>query len=201
MIDIVIPAGNEAEFAEIGKRLGYSGLFFLYRLDNYHSASYAGADKDIKAYKGIIAEAGDAVKIKTRLKGEKAFVVIKSNGEDREIIKDRKANLIFSFEDSSRKDFVHHRASGLNHILCKLAKESGIIVGFSLSALFNSRNKSVAIGRLMQNISLCHKFKVNTAIASFATAPFEMRSPHDLQSLFKVFGHKNPEFLKEPSVF
>ncbi len=201
MIDIVMPSGNEQEFAEIGKRLGYSGVCFLYRLNDYFSAAHISACEGIKTYKGIIAESSDTGKIKSRLKGERAFVAIKSNGEDKEIIQDRKANLIFSFEDSSKKDFMHHRASGLNHILCKLAKESGVIVGFSSNSLVNSHNTSVIAGRLMQNISLCQKFRVNTAIASFATKPFEMRSPHDLESLFRVLGHKNPEFLKEPLVF
>lgn len=196
MIDIAVPSGNEQEFIEIGKRLGYSGICFLYRPNDYFSVIPASSG-GIKAYKGIIAESSDIGKIKSRLKGERAFIAIKSNGEDKEIIQDRKANLIFSFEGSFRKDFMHHRASGLNHILCKLAKESGITIGFSLNYLLNSNNTWVTIGRLMQNISLCQKFRVNTAIASFAAKPFEMRSPHDMETLFKVFGHKNPEFLKE----
>ena len=201
MIDIVVPSGNEQEFVEIGKRLGYSGVCFLYRLNDYFNAAPISASEGIKTYKGIIAGPSDAGKIKSRLKGERAFVAIKSNGEDKEIIQDRKASLIFSFEDSLKKDFMHHRASGLNHILCKLAKESGIIVGFSSNSLLNSNNTCVTIGRITQNISLCQKFRVNTAIASFATKPFEMRSPHDMESLFRVLGHKNPEFLKESLMF
>ena len=201
MIDIVVPSGNEREFMEIGKRLGYSGICFLYRLNDYFNAAPISASEGIKTYKGVIAEPSDTGKIKSRLKGERAFVAIKSNGEDKETIQDRKANLIFSFEDDLKKDFMHHRASGLNHILCKLAKESGIIVGFSLNSLLNSNNTAVTIGRIMQNISLCQKFRVNTAIVSFATKPFEMRSPHDLESLFRVLGHKNPEFLQEPLMF
>ncbi len=197
VFDIVVPSGNEQEFIEIGKRLGYSGVCFLYRLNDYFSAAPISASEGIKAYKGIIAESSDTGKIKSRLKGEKAFVAIKSNGEDKEIIQDGKADLIFSFESSFKKDFMHHRASGLNHILCRLAKERGIIIGFSLNSLINSNNTGVTIGRLMQNISLCQKFRVNTAIASFAAKPLEMRSPHDMESLFRVLGCKNPEFLKE----
>ncbi len=199
MIDIVMPFGNEQEFMEIGKKLGYRGVCFLYKPNDYISSCIPMVN-GIRAYKGIIAEASDAGKIKSRLKGGRAFVAIKSNGEDKEVIKDRKADLIFSFEGALRKDFMHHRASGLNHVLCRLAKESGIIIGFSLNSLLNSNNAGVAIGRIMQNISMCNKFKANTTIASFATRPFEMRSPHDLESLFKVMGHKNPEFLKEPMV-
>jgi|SRR3989338_320398 len=207
MIDIAVPSGNEQEFLEMGKGLGYKGICFLYRLNDYFNADCSSANRDakrtltIKTYKGIIADAGEAGRLKLRLKGEKAFVAIKSNGEDMEIVKDRKANLIFSFEGALRKDFMHHRASGLNHILCRLAKENSISIGFSLNSLLNSNNSSVTLGRLMQNIMLCQKFRVDTAIASFATKPFEMRSPHDLESLFRVLGHKNPEFLKETSMF
>jgi RNase P/RNase MRP subunit p30 len=87
----------------------------------------------------------------------------------------------------------------LNHILCKSAKESNVTIGFSLSSILNAKNEHVALGRMMQNIKMCRKFRVKTIIASFAQKPFDMRSVHDLRSLFEILGCKNPAFLKEPT--
>jgi RNase P/RNase MRP subunit p30 len=41
---------------------------------------------------------------------------------------------------------------------------------------------------MMQNISLCQKYKVRTAIGSFAEYPFHLRAPHDIISLFIMLG-------------
>jgi RNase P/RNase MRP subunit p30 len=105
--------------------------------------------------------------------------------------------MIYSLEDNVRRDFIHQRASGLNHVLCKLVKENNITIGFSLNTILNSDDKSVILGRMIQNIKICRKFKVKTAIASFAQNPLEMRSIHDLLSLFVILGSKTPTFLKD----
>jgi RNase P/RNase MRP subunit p30 len=47
---------------------------------------------------------------------------------------------------------------------------------------------SILMGRMMQNISLCQKFKVKTLIGSFSEKPFELRPHHDVISLFSIFG-------------
>ena len=90
----------------------------------------------------------------------------------------------------SRKDFFNQRLSGLDHILCKLAHDNDISIGFSLNLLLNSEYRSIILGRMMQNINLCKKFKVKTLIASFARNPYEMRSHYDMESLFNILGHK-----------
>ena len=95
----------------------------------------------------------------------------------------------------SKKDFIHQRASGLNHILCKSAKDKGVMIGFSLSSILNTGDKHKILGRMTQNIGSCRKCKVKMIIASFARDPFGMRSPHDLIGLFKVLGCENPSFL------
>ena len=106
------------------------------------------------------------------------------------LIESKKIKLIYGFEGVNRKDFLHQRASGLNHTLCELAKKNNIIIGFSYSSLINksSQDSSLLIGRMMQNISLCRKYKVKTIIGSFSEKPYEMRSPHDIINLFKLFG-------------
>ena len=128
----------------------------------------------------------------SELKNKNIFVAIKSSSRDREIIEKLRPNIIFSLEENVRSDFIHQRASGLNHILCKLAEENNVIIGFSLRSILNTENKHEIFGRIMQNIKICRKFKVKTTIASFAHSPFEMRPMHDLISLFGILGLANP---------
>ena len=201
MIDITIPNNNEEEFITIAEKLGYRGLCFLYDFNSYsNKQEKSGNNEKIKIYTGILADGKNIYKIKSKLKNEKVFVAAKSSDDDREIIKQAKADMVFSFEDNAKKDFIHHRASGLNQVLCKSANENDVIIGFSLRSVLNAENKSLILGRIMQNISICRKFKAKTAIASFAQKPFEMRSVHDVISLFEVLGCKNPDFLKDQDI-
>lgn len=197
MIDIVIPYNNEKEFISIAEKLGYKGLCFLYDFSTYlikKEKINEIKDNKIKIHRGILANNKNIHKIKNKLKDENIFVAIKSDINDREIIEGSKADIIFSFENDTKRDFIHQRASGLNHILCRLAKENDVIIGFSLNSILNTEKKGVILGRIMQNIKLCRKFKVKTIMASFAESPFEMRSVHDIKSLFELLGGKDITF-------
>ena len=184
MIDIVIPHNNEEEFISIACKLGFKGICFLYNFDNEKKFE---SDK-IKVYTGIIADKG-----KINRHDKKTFVAAKSSDKDREVIEKSKADLIFDLEENPRRDAMHQRISGLNHILCRLAHENNVSVGLSLSSVLNSEKKPVIIGRMMQNIRLCRKFKAKIVIAS---DPYEMRSLHDMISFFKSLGLENPSFIK-----
>jgi len=187
MIDIIIPNNNEKEFILLAEKLGYKTLCFLYNFDKYLEKKDFES-KNIKITYGILADRNNINKINNKLKNKNDFVAIKSSENNREIIEASKADLIFSFEENHKRDFMHQRASGLNHILCKLAEQNNIIIGFSLSSILDSKNKHVVLGRITQNIKLCRKYKVKTVIASFASNPYEMKSPHDIISLFEILG-------------
>lgn len=197
MIDIVVPNNNEEEFITIAEKLVYKGLFFLYNPNDYLDKHKKLKIKNtkIKIHIGVMVDNREIHKVKNELKNEKDFIVVKSSTNDKEAIEKLKPDVIFSFEDNIKKDFVHQRASGLNHILCKSAKDNGVMIGFSLSSILNTEDKHKILGRMMQNIGLCRKYKVKMIIASFAQSPFGMRSPHDLIGLFKVLGCENPSFL------
>ena len=197
MIDIVVPNNNEEEFITMAEKLGYKGLYFLYSLNDYLDKHQKLKIKNTKTmiHTGIMIDNREIYKVKNMLKNEKAFIVVKSSTNDKESIEKLKPDVIFSFEGNAKKDFIHQRASGLNHILCKSAKDNGVMIGFSLSSILNVEDKHKILGRMMQNIELCRKYKVKMIIASFARDPFGMRSPHDLIGLFKVLGCENPSFL------
>ena len=192
MIDFVVPNNNENEFIAMAERLGYKGIYFLYNLDDYlnKNKKFEIKTKKIKINIGIIADYKNIYKIKNKLKDKDVFVAVKSSDNDKEIIEKSGVSMIFSFEENSRRDFIHQRASGLNHILCKSAKENNVTIGFSVKSILDAENKQEILGRMMQNMNLCRKFKVKTAIASFAQKPLEMREVHNLTSLFEILGSK-----------
>jgi len=190
MIDFVFPNNNEKEFIKIAEKLEYKTLYFLYSYDDYFNKKTIESKK-IRICKGILADSRNINKIP---KKDKIFVAVPGSMYNRDIIEKSRANIIFSTETDTRKDFIHHRASGLNHILCRLAHENKVAIGFSLNSIL--KGKDIVLGRIMQNIKLCRKYKVNMVIGSFTKNPYEMRSPHDIISLFESLG-MNPGEAKK----
>ncbi len=194
MIDIVLPKNNEDKFISIAEKLGYNSLLFLYNPEEYTEKQKTPIkNAKIKIIYGILANEKNIQKINNKFKGKNVFVAIKSSASSREIIERSYANLIFSLEEHGRKDFMHQRGSGLDHILAKLAHDKNVSIGFSLNSIINSKNKGIIMGRMMQNIMLCRKYKVKTIIASFAETPFGMRSPYDVMSLFASLGMRQED--------
>lgn len=202
--DIAIPKNNEAEFIEITSKLGIKKLYFLYDFDDYNEEKIQQKLELIKNHKNISIDVGFIVNQKNLNKAAKQskLLVAKSSDKDRFFIESKKIKIIYGFEDINRKDYLHQRASGLNHIICELAKKNNVIIGFSYSSLFNKDNDitSLIIGRMMQNITLCQKYKVKTIIRSFSEKPFEMRAPYDVCSLFTILGMQNI-YAREASAF
>jgi len=195
--DFVFPNGNEEEFIELALKLGYSRLCFIYKYskgkDEYNERVKKLQEKTkLKLSYGFLASLKDTNKIKT-----KNLIFVKGSAKNRFFIEKKKADVLFSLEDGKREDFMHHRASGLNHVLCTLASKNKIAVGFSFNMLLRDRkNLYKILGRMMQNIQLCRKYKVKTLIGSFAERPFEMRAAENLINLFSVLGMNKGEVKK-----
>ena len=186
--DYVFPDGNEGEFIEMALKLGYGGLCFIYRYDR--NTDNSGKVKELqkktklKLSYGFLASLKDVNKIKI-----KNLIFVKGSANNRFFIEKKKIDVLFSLEDGKREDFMHHRASGLNHVLCSLANKNKVIIGFSFNMLLrDKKNLHKLLGRMMQNIRLSRKFKVKTLIGSFAERPFEMRGANDILALFVSLG-------------
>ena len=200
-IDLVLPKNNEKEFIEIADRLGINGMCFIYKfknkndfLQNQDKVNKLQEKTEIKLSIGLIADSKNISKAKKLAK----IVIYKSIGNDRHAIEKSKANVVFDLETIATKDLMHHRNSGLNQILCKLANKNNVMIGFSFSTILNEERmiRSQILGRLMQNIRLCRKYKVKTVIASFAEKPYDLRSCYDLKSVFISLG-MHPEEAKD----
>lgn len=190
-MEIVVPKNNEVEFIEISLKLGIRKILFLYNFD-YYTNSIQKKLESLKENKNINVENGFIVNQKNLNQAFKVskLLVVKSSDKDRFFIESKKIKLVYGFEEVQKKDYLHQRASGLNHIICELANKNNVVIGFSYSSLFGkSREESSRLmGRMMQNISLCKKYKVKIITGSFSEKPFDLRAPHDVISLFAMLG-------------
>ncbi len=178
-IDIVFPRDNEKALIDIAKQLGYSELCFVYSKDLDRKRVKVAA---LQKKTGIMLFIGSDRKEKADL------AVVMAGADNRETIERAKTDLIFGLEATGKRDFAFSRNSGLNQVLCKLAKDKGVMIGLSFSDVLRSKSPQTVLGRMKQNITLCRKYKTGMVIASFAKDPFEMRSPHDLAAFFVCAG-------------
>ncbi len=181
MIDFVFPSGNEKEFIDVARKLGYNSLCFVYSLKDFNSKKKKYSDFDVKY--GVLV---DEKKISKNKLSD--FVLVKCRENTRNVIEKNKDLVVFGFDNSDKKDFIHQRRSGLNHIMCSLATKNDIKIAFSFNDLLNSDNKqrNVLLGRIASNIKLCRKYKTKIVIGSFASKPYEMRTFNDLTALFST---------------
>jgi len=103
------------------------------------------------------------------------------------VLESRKAAIVLISEKVS-KDHLHFRRTALNHVMCKLAKKNDVAIAFSLSAILEARDRPLLLGRIMQSIRLCRKYKVDMLFASFARDKFGMRAADSMLAFAQVLG-------------
>jgi RNase P/RNase MRP subunit p30 len=184
MIDVVFPQQNEVEFLKMAERLGFKQLVFVYP----SQANFFPVEKNptsLKIISGLLVEPSKI----PAAKQASALALVKGNGTTRAAI-ERGAHVVFELEEAQQKDSLHYRISGLNQVLCRLANEQNVAIGFSFSSVLRSSgaNRAQLLGKMMQNIVFCRKFKTMMMIGSFARDPFEMRAPAELVAFFTQLG-------------
>lgn len=102
----------------------------------------------------------------------------------RKLIESKGVKILLNPHLLSIKDDLHYRSSGLDQVLCNIMNKNEILLGISLDSL----NNHVEIGRVMQNIRLCRKYKVKILVFSYAKNKYELKSRIDIMSLLKVLG-------------
>ncbi len=192
MIDIVFPGKNEQEFFDMAKKLSYTGLVLVY--PSVAEAKNCPKTPGLQIKTAVLAEPKKSFDL--RSKGILTFV--KSSDQDRPVLERGSADVLFGAEGTQPKDYMHQRGSGLNHVMCELAQKKNVAIGFSFSSILEAKEsqRSRIMGRMMQNIMLCRKYKAKTVIGSFAKDPWQMRSGHDLQAVFTLLGMHPAEAKK-----
>ena len=120
-----------------------------------------------------------------KLVKKNCFNVVVGGNEiiNRKALETRNVNLLLDPEPDE-EDFMHFRNSGLNQVLVKLAKKNNVGIGFSINNL--QKNKIDLLGKIMQNIMLCNKYKVKVYIVEFINN--EEHNIDDLKALGLILG-------------
>jgi len=93
---------------------------------------------------------------------------------------------ILLLNQSGRKDSHKQRNSGFNHVMAKMAKKKGIVIGINLDEIIKSseKEKAAIIARVKQNIRICNKNKLKMKFIY----KNQKRNIFDLKSLGLVLG-------------
>ncbi len=189
--DIVFPKNNEKEFIAVAEKLQIDGICFAYQFVDRKAANEAKeALKPLQQATKIrlaaaFTAAGSGIH---KIHDLKEAAIAEASENSRDTIAKYSPDIVYNLELSTGKDFAKARNSGLDKPTCQFARENSVIIAFSFSAVLNAANQQQLLGRILQNIKLCRKYKAKTAIASFAAEPYDMRSPHDLKSFLLSFG-------------
>lgn len=116
-------------------------------------------------------------------------IIFTSDNDDlnRKVLEKLKINTLL-INQANRKDFAKQRDSGFNQVLAKTAKKAGISIGINLDEIINSKSKekSEILARVIQNIKLCNKNKLEMQF--IVQNSKNSRNLHDLKALGSVLG-------------
>jgi len=180
-MEIVFPENNEEGFVEMALKLGYKEICFAY-LENQFP-------KKIPETKKLLIKTA-VINPKNPIKAMKKADILIADENARSAFENKEIAIVFGLEAKAKNDFAKQRNSGLNHVLCEIAARKNKIYGFNFRDVLAAKNRAAIIGRMIQNLMLCKKYKVKTIFFSGAKAPFEMRNKRDLRSFFDILGRK-----------
>ena len=102
---------------------------------------------------------------------------------NRKVLEMKKVNTLI-LSHKNKKDKLKERDSGLNQVLCKLARDNNITLALDFTEILieNKLEKAKMLARLKQNIKLIKKFKNNLAVIN------KPKDSISLASLFRVLG-------------
>jgi hypothetical protein len=189
--DIVFPINNEEKFISVAEKLSIEGIAFAYPFSDKKAVENAKEKiallqaKTKISLKAVFDVSGNKI---YKVHDIEEIAIAKGAEGSRDLIARYKPDIVYDLELSPERDFGKFRNSGLDRASVQFARSNAITIAFSFSSILNAKDAPKMIGRVMQNIKLCRKYKLSTAIASFASTPEEMRAPHDLKSFLLSIG-------------
>ena len=112
-VDFVFPRDNEDQFVEMAQHLGYAGVCFVYSYGS--TKKYSPVNSSIRVASAVLARPEHVGKAKNK----KASILVQSPNDVRGIVEKNNNLILYEIENTGKKDFVHHRSSGLNQVICK----------------------------------------------------------------------------------
>ena len=116
------------------------------------------------------------------------IVIGGDDNKNRKAVENKNVDILLSPEKIRKDDFMHSRNSGLNQVLCKSAKKNNVAIGFNFRDVLKSKERWLLLGKMMQNVALCRKYKVEMVVISGAENESELKSAMDLFSFAQAIG-------------
>jgi ribonuclease P/MRP protein subunit RPP1 len=115
-----------------------------------------------------ITDLNQARKEIQKLKKENKEVIVRAQDDNfnRKTLENSDVDMIIGLEMHGKKDYMKQRNSGLNEVLCKLAKKNNIKIGIDINKIskLNKIEKAKVLARVQQNIRLCKKTKTKIVL-------------------------------------
>jgi RNase P/RNase MRP subunit p30 len=186
MIDIVIGKRNEKIIQKNKER----NLLFA----DYYASSLNYGDID-----AVIIQTNDLKELGSRIakvENKKKRVIIEGNSDlvNRFALENKKVFMLLSPEKIRKQDSLNSRNSGLNQVLCELAKKNNKIIGINIQDILNENKNEIekarVIGRIMQNVRLCRKYKCRIILLSCSENP---ETKEKIKLIADSLGFSNPQ--------
>jgi RNase P/RNase MRP subunit p30 len=197
MIDFFL-GKKDKEVEKIARELGFEKIFFVKQVERENDFNKLTRKENQKEYDACLIKTKNVEIMRKFIdKASNYFEYILVLGTDDEInrasLEHKKTFALVAPEFGRGKDFLSQRDAGLNHVLCKIAKENDKTIVFRFSDVIENENKASIIGKLAQNIKLCKKYKTKYLFVNFCSDLKEMLHHKELESFERVLLMRNPK--------
>lgn len=182
---------RKKEIIKEAKKLGFEQIYFVKMVSKPEEIK----KEEKKSYDCILLKTNSEDELRKMIDrafsfSYKVLVLGTTDKVNRIALENRKVFGLVSPEHERKNDYLDYRNSGLNHVLCKIAASNNKHIILSFKELLGKKRNEQAliIGRMIQNIKLCRKYKTSLKIASFASNINELRSVFDLRSFLFCLG-------------
>ncbi|MBP7708203.1 hypothetical protein KA107_00840 [Candidatus Pacearchaeota archaeon] len=158
------------------------GSIFLKEISNKTESSF----QDSNGFLLNMDEKEARRTIESLKKSNKKMAVLARDDEfNRRALETLKIDYLVSPENNPGKDNLKQRSSGFSHVLAEIAKKKNIQIVVDLNWLnsLQGKQKAIAISRIIQNIKICRKAKIDLKLASFATKPGNLLDEKQIKAI------------------
>lgn len=185
MIDLFVDKKSKEVELQI-KKLGFSEILFCKTIENIKDID----KEDAKKFDCYVIKTNDLEQLRRCIDKSvnvlKKLVVLGTSDEINRIALESKKTLgLLNPEIGRQKDYSSYRNSGLNHVLCKIARDNNKMIFISIDEL-NELKDPVVLGRVIQNIKLCNKFKAKWQFVNLASDVDGIKSAFELKEIERV---------------
>ncbi len=116
------------------------------------------------------------------------YVLGFSDKINRVALEHKKVRALISPEFERTFDYTHYRNSGLNQVLCKIARDNNkmIIENFSEFLKKDKKDRAILLGRILQNARFCKKYKTKFIVAQFIKDYKEVVDSKEIEDFTKT---------------